>query len=50
MDPRRELAGILFRYDDMGPTYAEMKNLPERAALLALAEEVVAWAQSLISR
>lgn len=36
--------GVLFRYDEAGPTDAELANLPDRAALLAVADAVVMWA------
>ncbi len=36
--------GILLRYDEAGPTDAELANLPDRAALLAVADAVVMWA------
>lgn len=36
--------GALLRYDEAGPTEAEMAQLPARAALLAVAAKVVEWA------
>jgi HEPN domain-containing protein len=38
--------GVLFRYDELGPTDAEMKSLPDRAAMLSLTDAVVAWARA----
>ena len=40
--------GVLFRYDELGPTEAEMQNLPDRATMLLAAESVVGWAHVLL--
>ena len=36
--------GALLRYDEIGPTDAEVARMPDRASLLALAARVVEWA------
>ena len=38
--------GVLFRYDEMGPSDEELANLPDRASMLAVADAIVAWAQA----
>jgi HEPN domain-containing protein len=38
--------GVLFRYDETGPTDAEMANLPDRASLLSTADAVINWASA----
>jgi HEPN domain-containing protein len=38
--------GVLFRYDEMGPTDAELAHLPDRASMLAMADAVAAWARA----
>ena len=37
--------GVLFRYDDAGPSDLEMADLQDRALLLTLAVKVVQWAE-----
>jgi HEPN domain-containing protein len=41
--------GVLFRYDEAGPTDAELAQLPNRASLLAMADAVVNWANAVIA-
>jgi len=36
--------GVLFRYDEMGPTDTELEHLPDRTSMLNMADAVVAWA------
>jgi HEPN domain-containing protein len=36
--------GVLFRYDEAGPSDVEMANLPDRASMLGVAERVISWA------
>ncbi len=36
--------GVLFRYDELGPTEEELGSLPDRATMLAVADSVIAWA------
>lgn len=54
MPPQRESLvllspfGVLFRYDEMGPSDAELAGLPSSTTLLAHAAAVAAWAEQLI--
>jgi HEPN domain-containing protein len=40
--------GVIFRYDEMGPTDEDLAELPDRAALLTVAEALVDWAGRLL--
>lgn len=37
--------GVIFRYDEAGPSDLELANLPDRTSLLSLAAKVVEWAE-----
>ena len=38
--------GVLFRYDEAGPSDAELANLPDRASMLKVAEQMLGWAST----
>ena len=42
--------GVLFRYDEMGPSDAELANLPSHSTLVTQVAEVVEWAEKVIGR